>query len=291
MLLYPIRSFLPFALVLTLLVCACASSPPVPPSDSPDYEFDVLDEKVALQVERFPKPEMSSVEAAHWLSLIVSSEQRLDAQIRHRSVNENDLFAQKERLNELVRLALSSYRSFPPDLDYDLRRLLNRIDRGIVALREPEYAAVIEVPVDTRLPQERVRPFQFIWPVIHIRVSSPFGPRRDPITGRKGFHDGIDLAGPEGVLVYAAEQGRVLYTGFKGRAGNLVVIVHKNGYKSYYAHLSRILTTEGLLVERGQPIGAMGSTGRSTGSHLHFKIAQGRQALDPADIVGVALEP
>jgi len=235
---------------------------------------------------------MSSVEISHWVALISSVEKRLDIQVKRRSISRDDLLALKKRLNGLVEATLWHYRSFPPDLEHDLNKLVVRLDRAFVAVGSPEFEAIIEVPAfedEPKVTRRRVikrRPFQFIWPVTKMRVSSPFGFRRDPYTKQRRFHDGIDLAGNRGDIIYASEQGKVIFTGYKGKAGKLVILRHQGGLKSFYAHLSEILTVRGVTVQRGQPIGLMGSTGRSTGPHLHFKISQNNKSINPDSIVG-----
>ena len=119
------------------------------------------------------------------------------------------------------------------------------------------------------------------------RLSSRFGNRIDPVTKRRNsFHKGIDIAAPAGTPVYAAESGTVVDAGYKKSGyGNLIVIKHANDLATYYGHLSKIITVSGSKVKKGELIGNVGSTGKSTGPHLHFEIRKGTQALDPEDYV------
>ncbi len=119
------------------------------------------------------------------------------------------------------------------------------------------------------------------------RISSRFGKRIDPVSKRRNsFHKGIDIAAPLGTPVYAAESGSVIDAEFKKNGyGNLIVIKHGNDMATYYGHLSKILVSGGIKVSKGQLIGNVGSTGKSTGPHLHFEIRKGSQALDPEDFV------
>jgi LysM repeat protein len=112
-------------------------------------------------------------------------------------------------------------------------------------------------------------------------VTSPFGPRQDPITGEPGFHDGVDLHAAYGSPVYAAAAGKVLFTGVAGGYGNLIEIKHPHHYLTYYAHLSKILVKRGQRVRRGSLIGKVGATGRVTGPHLHFEIHHDGKIIDP----------
>lgn len=116
---------------------------------------------------------------------------------------------------------------------------------------------------------------------VHGRVSSGFGPRVDPVHGARGNHTGLDLAAPTGTPVVAAAAGTVVRAGDAGGYGQLIVLRHADGSETRYAHLSAIGVEVGAQVARGQPIGAVGSTGRSTGPHLHFELRRNGQAVDP----------
>jgi LysM repeat protein len=112
-------------------------------------------------------------------------------------------------------------------------------------------------------------------------ITSPFGKRSDPLTGDVRHHSGVDLRAKWGDRVYAASSGRVIFTGISGGYGNLIQIVHKNGYITLYGHLSKILVKVGDKIKRGQLIGRVGETGRVTGPHLHFEIRKNGKAVDP----------
>ena len=117
-------------------------------------------------------------------------------------------------------------------------------------------------------------------------VSSRFGPRKDPFTGLRRFHRGVDLASPHGIPVHATQGGRVVAVGYGAQLGTYIIIAHYlSGYSSLYGHLHRIHVTRGETVLRGETIGRVGSTGRSTGPHLHFEIRQGNIQLDPARLI------
>ncbi len=113
------------------------------------------------------------------------------------------------------------------------------------------------------------------------RVSSGYGWRTHPITGRRRFHDGVDIAARYGTGVYAYAEGKVTYAGWNGGYGRVVFIDHGNGLQTRYAHLSRIYVRVGERVETGEKIGAVGSSGRSTGPHLHFEVRQDGQTRNP----------
>ena len=125
-------------------------------------------------------------------------------------------------------------------------------------------------------------PARFLsWPIRGGRVSSRFGWRRDPFTKRLRMHKGIDLRASFGTSVYAAAPGRVVRSGWLGSCGMAILLRHVNGYSTYYCHLSQILASRGKYVKRGQLIGKIGSTGRSTAPHLHFSLLRYRRAIDP----------
>lgn len=118
-------------------------------------------------------------------------------------------------------------------------------------------------------------------PVLNVELGSPFGNRIDPITGAIAFHPGLDFAAPPGTDILAAGGGRVRFAGFQNELGNVVEIDHGNGLVSRYAHASRLFVKQGDIVAPGQKISAVGSTGRSTGPHLHFEVLNNGRYVDP----------
>lgn len=112
-------------------------------------------------------------------------------------------------------------------------------------------------------------------------MSSRFGVRQDPITGRKGFHRGIDFAGKVNSPVHAVAAGVVVFSGKKSGYGNMVQIDHGNGYATRYGHNKANLVKVGDVVTRGQQIAALGSTGRSTGPHVHFEVIRDGKRINP----------
>lgn len=118
-------------------------------------------------------------------------------------------------------------------------------------------------------------------PLKYTRVSSPYGYRRHPILGRRHFHGGVDYAAPTGTPVRAVADGRVVWAGPKGPAGKMVRIRHSDGYESFYLHLSVINVRRNQRVSQSTVIGRVGSTGRSTGPHLDFRLKRHGNYLDP----------
>jgi murein DD-endopeptidase MepM/ murein hydrolase activator NlpD len=120
-----------------------------------------------------------------------------------------------------------------------------------------------------------------IWPV-EGRVWGPFGKRSDPFSGEgTEFHPGVDISALPGTPVHATADGFVIASGWSGGYGRLVVISHGGGIQTYYAHLSRIFVQTGEEVRRGEPVGAVGSTGRATAPHLHYEVREGGAPVNP----------
>jgi len=112
-------------------------------------------------------------------------------------------------------------------------------------------------------------------------ISSSYGYRRDPFTGGSAMHSGMDFKGPLGQPILAAAGGRITHAGWKSGYGKCVEITHGNGLMTRYAHLSKIGVVTGQKIEQGVQLGAMGSTGRSTGTHLHFEVRLNGRAIIP----------
>lgn len=119
------------------------------------------------------------------------------------------------------------------------------------------------------------------------RISSTFGNRKDPFTGGRAFHAGLDFPAPKGTTVLSAGYGKVTFVGEKSGYGNLVEITHTTGLVTRYGHLSAFLVKDGQVVNTGTPIAKVGSTGRSTGPHLHFEVRRKDVAVDPGKYLAV----
>ena len=120
----------------------------------------------------------------------------------------------------------------------------------------------------------------FRWPVLG-QISSPFGWRRSPFGRRRVFHAGIDIRAPRGTVIKAAASGVVVHSGGMGGYGKTVVISHSSGLTTLYGHCSRLIAKSGARVSQGQTIACVGSTGRSTGNHLHFEVRVGGSPRNP----------
>jgi len=124
----------------------------------------------------------------------------------------------------------------------------------------------------------------FAYP-IRGRLTSRYGTRNAPFTGRRSFHTGIDLAAPLGTLVRATMDGKVATTGYSTLYGNFIIVSHDGGYQSLYGHLSYVGVSRGQSVSQSTIIGRVGNTGYSTGPHLHLSIYKNGKMVDPLSVL------
>ncbi len=122
---------------------------------------------------------------------------------------------------------------------------------------------------------------------VHGRVSSPFGYRVNPVTDTFSFHSGLDIAADEGEKIKAAYHGTVTNVGFDDVSGHYIELTHSDGLVTKYMHCSKILATEGTIVRSGEVIALVGSTGRSTGPHLHFVIEIDGKRVNPEYVLSI----
>jgi murein DD-endopeptidase MepM/ murein hydrolase activator NlpD len=165
-----------------------------------------------------------------------------------------------------------------PDLSAMLKSLEDRVD-----LRGTQLSALENVILAQDL-KAQIHPEGR--PVTTGFISSYFGEREDPFTGRVGYHKGVDIAGSSGEDVLAVAAGVVTWAGERVGYGNLVEINHGDGFITRYAHNERALVTVGETVKRGDAIALMGSTGHSTGPHVHFEVLHNGRQVDPMSYLG-----
>jgi murein DD-endopeptidase MepM/ murein hydrolase activator NlpD len=122
----------------------------------------------------------------------------------------------------------------------------------------------------------------FAWP-IRGRLTSPYGWRDDPFTGVRTYHAALDMAATLGTPVKASMAGKVSSVGVNSVYGKFIIITHNNGYQTMYGHMSSTSVTQGETVKQGAKIGEVGSTGRSTGPHLHLALYKNGRAVNPLD--------
>lgn len=152
----------------------------------------------------------------------------------------------------------------------------NKIKEPIQVIEKPEE--IIEIAQENIIEVEEK--LEFEKPISHYTITSRYGMRRGSL------HKGIDLAASSGANIYASESGVVEFSGWNNTGyGYLVIISHKDNYETYYAHCSRLLVSKGDKVEKGDLIAKVGSTGNSTGPHVHFEVRLNGEPLNPYDYI------
>lgn len=132
-----------------------------------------------------------------------------------------------------------------------------------------------------------IRQIAFAAPVKGYAINSPFGLRKLAVEAKARAHKGVDIAAPKGTGVFTAAEGQIVRTGYEaGGYGNFIEVRHPNGMSTLYGHLSRIDVARGATVTEGQRIGLVGSTGFSTGPHLHFEVRRGGAQVNPTKVLG-----
>ncbi|MBL1320323.1 MAG: M23 family metallopeptidase [Methylophaga sp.] len=160
------------------------------------------------------------------------------------------------------------------EFNLNLASLSDTFDKQLHQLEVMQTYAVTNDAIASTIPSRR--PINTGW------LSSHYGKRVDPFDGKMAFHSGIDFAGKEGDPIYAVADGIVSWTGSKSGYGNMVEIDHGNGYVTRYAHSEELLVSLGDVVSKNQEIALMGSTGRSTGPHVHFEVLVSGHKVNPA---------
>ena len=166
----------------------------------------------------------------------------------------------------------------------DLTNMLDQLERK-VNLRDAQLAALENVILSRDLTQQ-IRPEGK--PTKSGFISSYFGERQDPFTGHEAFHRGVDFAGVAGSEVTAVATGVVTWAGARSGYGSLIEINHGNGYVTRYGHNQRVLVKVGQTVHRGDAVALMGSTGRSTGPHVHFEVLKNGRQINPSTFLGTS---
>lgn len=163
----------------------------------------------------------------------------------------------------------------------DLEQLYAQLDKQL-ASRESQLGILESLMVDRKLKQESSvtgRPIHKGW------MSSRYGYRTDPFHGRRSWHNGVDFAGKDGASIVAMASGVVTWAGDKQGYGQMIELDHGEGYITRYAHNKKNLVSVGDAVKKGETIGLMGSSGRSTGPHVHFEVYKNGRSVDPASYI------
>ena len=216
------------------------------------------------------------------------------ATLAEKEIKQDELFQKKQELEAQIEDATNMIIALEADIEeYTAafneneaaeQALQSDIDKMIAELQAQEAAAAAAAAAagNSNYSGSAYGTGSYMWPVSStVVVSSPFGYRIHPIFGTERFHAGIDISAYAGDSIYAADTGYVSIATYSSSYGNYVVINHGNGNTTLYAHMSSIAVSAGDYVTKGQTIGYVGSTGWSTGPHLHFEITAGGVRVDP----------
>ena len=231
------------------------------------YDNQVIDSLVALQEK-----------VANDRTVLEEAQAEQEEAKAQQMAAQDELKAQEDEVDKLI-AEISAQEDLLEEMEEELNKAAKALDAQIKA-KEREYAAqVANVPSESG----------YLWPLPggYNTISSLAGGRIHPVTGKPGNHAGIDIPAPSGTNIYAAKSGVVIHaakgTGSSWSYGNYVIVSHSDGTSTLYAHISRIGCKEGQTVKQGDVVGYVGTTGRSTGNHLHFEIRSGSTRKDPVN--------
>ena len=160
------------------------------------------------------------------------------------------------------------------------------LSRGLAPTGEKATAGKQKPPDSAQAAGTEMKPLDSPLPDLrHLRVTSAYGPREDPFGTGIRFHHGVDLAAPAGTPVHCVRQGTVVFSGEQRGYGNVVIVDHGDGFTTTYAHNRKNLVSAGDRVEQGSVLAQVGSTGRSTGPHLHFSVNYRGREADPGTLL------
>jgi hypothetical protein len=298
----PFCYFLLFAAPLQSWAEADHSLPRIARLDNRDAVFKQYLEDVEASRRYFFRPGISQKELAEFITIysyIPSPEDEIiglaaRCNVPYGSLASINRFSHPEDLQNGAVMLFPSMRGLfiPETPGTDLERLLASSREGGVALNINGEKFRFFPGVDFNQ-TERIfflnRGFRF--PLRDFRISSPYGFRVNPVTGKQGVHNGVDLAAPEGTPVFAVREGKVSAVGEDPVFGLFVIISHQNNWVSLYGHLSKIESHLNQELKSGNLIGRVGSTGQSTGPHLHFELRQNGQARDPGRLLRLFQHP
>ena len=231
------------------------------------YDNQVIDSLVALQEK-----------VANDRTVLEEAQAEQEEAKAQQMAAQDELKAQEDEVDKLI-AEISAQEDLLEEMEEELNKAAKALDAQIKA-KEREYAAqVANVPSESG----------YLWPLPggYNTISSLAGGRIHPVTGKPGNHAGIDIPAPSGTNIYAAKSGVVIHaakgTGSSWSYGNYVIVSHSDGTSTLYAHMSRIGCKEGQTVKQGDVVGYVGTTGRSTGNHLHFEVRSGSTRKDPVN--------
>jgi len=208
-----------------------------------------------------------------------------------------ELAAKRSEAEDLLRQLIAKGEEFEAlidaseDLQEELMAEIAQAEKDLKAAEYQEWLATYVPPTtwpsdDTRPSDDAPSSSGWVCPVPYYTLTSPFGMRVHPISGKWKMHNGVDMAAAQGTPIYAAKSGKVTVTSFQaGGAGYYVSINHGDGFSSVYMHMTHYIVSPGQYVTAGQVIGYVGSTGGSTGPHLHFGISYNGKYVNPMNYI------
>jgi len=188
---------------------------------------------------------------------------------KYREITENYISERSDRAGN------RDERSFSNDIT-ELKVILSTLNK----ISTSEDSALLNLSETENKLKDYLDSIPTLWPTVG-KLSDKYGYRRDPFTHRNTLHEGLDISSPRGSAIKAAGSGKVVFSGKKSGYGYAVIIDHGHGIKTLYAHTSKLLVKEGQSVSKGDIIAKVGSSGRSTGPHLHFEVQIGSTPVDP----------
>ena len=211
----------------------------------------------------------------------------------------NNLKKTNLTIGQKLKVSNVNYRPFTVENDISIRELSEYFNCSLDEIIElnTKYSEHSRLRKGTELLIPNTNPFiltdtkikkfnneMTYWPA-NGTIASPYGWRKHPVYGTRSFHNGVDIENVKGTNIKAVSAGKVIFASYKGNSGNLVIIQHKNGYQTIYAHLDKIIVKKGSNVKQGEIIGKMGDTGVSTGVHLHFGLRRNGKFENPMNIL------
>lgn len=193
--------------------------------------------------------------------------------IRDEDVSRNDILTYKDSIENQIATLTKNKKEIEKQLE-------NYMIEGV------KLEKFLEEEKQSYLKENKVQYIQGMWPLqSYTAISSPFGNRIHPISGIYKFHKGVDIPAPKNTDILASDDGIVIFSGIQNGYGNVVKIKHFDGKETVYAHATCNLVQNGDIVKKGQPIAKVGSTGNSTGNHLHFETIVKNENINPLTAV------
>ena len=271
---------------VTLLLCACATAP---------AERISFGDAIKEPPQRYGRPDASSVHDSELHAQLFAFSDAAEAQ-RVKATRGSKMPPEQVQLWEQMLAGVDAFLARPvkagTPFDAARARLVLQAEltadgqtygdvSATLAERVSNALSALSKRVAIAAQRSKVLPKRFLWPVAPVVVTSPFGTRVHPISGSTQFHSGTDLLAEAAQPVYAAYDGTVVFSGWQGGYGKQIELQHDEHVSTRYGHLQTWLVDPGAKVKEGQVIGLAGSTGISTGVHLHFEVRRDGVPLDP----------